>query len=130
MPTTAPPGRAGATGGIAGWVPSSTTSGWYIESAPVAGSMIAASTNADWSALASLQGPAAGSVALSRYGVARPAAEVALGGTISVQLRFGLAGGGAPAVVVGVVPGDVIRAAAPALGGLTSSTAVRASRAS
>src|SRR5690349_5286014 len=108
MPTTAPRGRVGRTGAMAGCVPSSTTTGWYIVIAPVAGSMIAASTNAAWSALASLHGPAAGSVALSRYGVARPAGEVGLGGTMIVQFRFGLPGGDAPAVVVvGVAPGDV-----------------------
>src|SRR5689334_1810352 len=134
----------GRTGAMAGCVPSSTTSGWYIVIALVAGSMIAASTNADWSALASLHGPAAGSVAFSRYGVARPAAEVGFGGTVIVQLRFGLVGGGAPAVaVVGVVPGEVgvtdvlgavlvgpggkaVRPAATALRGVTSCAAVNA----
>src|SRR6476661_8057548 len=59
-----------------------------METAPVAGSMIAASTNADWSGSVSWHGPAFGSVADSVYGVVSPAALVGAAGTVSVQ--FGL----------------------------------------
>ena len=45
-------------------------------------------TKAVWPLFASLHGPAAGSVAVSWYGVARPWAVSGFAGTISVQ--FGL----------------------------------------
>src|SRR5690242_14149955 len=69
-----------------------------MEIALVAGSKIAACTNADCAVFDSLQGPMAGSVAVSSYGVARPLALSASLGTISVQLVLGSAGGaGRPA---------------------------------
>jgi hypothetical protein len=64
----------GTTGATAGWVPASTTSGLYTDICPVAGSITVPCTNAVWLALASLQGPSAGLVAVSWNGVARPAA--------------------------------------------------------
>jgi hypothetical protein len=64
----------------------------YTETFPVAGSMIVAWTKADWAVFASLQGPAAGLVAVIRYGVASPAALSGLAGTMSVQSAFGSAG--------------------------------------
>src|SRR5882724_1998973 len=62
----------------------------------VAGSNMAACTNADCAVFDSLQGPNPGSVALSLYGVASPLALSGSGGMMSVQLAFGtaeLAGG-------------------------------------
>ena len=53
MPTTAPVGSTGATGGAAGRRSTSVTSGRYTLTLPVAGSRMAASTNAAWSAFAS-----------------------------------------------------------------------------
>src|ERR1700730_2821474 len=61
--------------------------------APVAGSKIAACTNADCAVFDSLHPPKAGFVAVSWYGVASPAAVSAFLGTISVQSGFGVAGG-------------------------------------
>jgi len=53
--------------------------------------MTAPWTNAVWLAFASLHGPAAGSVAVSWYGVASPCAVSGLAGTMSVQFGFGVA---------------------------------------
>src|SRR5690242_4006599 len=60
--------------------------------APVAGSRIAACTNADCAEFDWLQGPMVGSVAVSSYGVARPAALSGFCGTINVQLVLGSGG--------------------------------------
>src|SRR6185369_1515512 len=54
---------------------------------------MAACTKADCALFDSLHGPMPGSVAVSWYGVANPAALSAFFGTISVQLAFGVAGG-------------------------------------
>src|SRR5947209_1331236 len=93
MPTTAPAGRVGVTGAIAGRRPASTTSGWYTLTAPVAGSRMLASTNAAWSGLASWHAPLRRSLATSWYGVARPWAVNGLSGTTRLQFGFGAAGG-------------------------------------
>src|SRR5215469_818351 len=53
--------------------------------------MTAPWTNAVWSAFASSHGPAAGSVAVSWYGVASPCAVSGLAGTMSVQFGLGVA---------------------------------------
>src|SRR5882757_242001 len=69
----------------------------------VAGSNMAACTNADCAVFDSLQGPNPGSVAVSLYGVASPLALSGSGGMISVQLAFGtaeLAGGAAAAAAL------------------------------
>src|SRR5262249_53239845 len=71
-PTTAPRGRSGRVGSTAGREPRSITSGSYTETWPVAGSMTAPSTKADWAELASWQGPAPSPV--SCHGVASPRA--------------------------------------------------------
>src|SRR5882672_6621161 len=66
----------------------------------VAGSNMAACTNADCAVFDSLHGPSPRSVAVSLYGVASPLALSGSGGMISVQLAFGtaeLAGGAAAA---------------------------------
>ena len=65
---------------------------------PVAGLMMAPCTKAVWAELASLHGPAAGSVAVSWYGVASPCALSGFAGTISVQFALGAA---ASAAVLG-----------------------------
>src|SRR5689334_7394458 len=65
-----------------------------MEIAPVAGSRIAACTNADCAEFDSLQGPMPGSVAVNWYGVASPVALNGSFGTINVQLVLGVAGGG------------------------------------
>src|SRR5215471_7505117 len=94
MPTTAPWGRAGTTGGTAGLAPRSTTSGSYADTWPVAGSKTAASTNAESSGLDSAQGPVPSSV--SCHGVARPFALSGSAGTIRAQSTSS-GGGGAGA---------------------------------
>src|SRR3954452_13003193 len=53
--------------------------------------MIVAWTNADCAVFVSLHGPLAGSVAVIRYGVARPRAVSGFGGTTRVQFAFGSA---------------------------------------
>src|ERR1700736_2968534 len=70
------------------------TSGLYTEIVLVAGSNIAACTKADCAVFASSQGPWAGSVATSWYGVANPVAVSGSAGTINVQLGLGTAAGG------------------------------------
>ena len=62
-----------------------------MEICPVAGLMMAPCTKAVWAPLASLHGPAAGSVAVSWYGVASPCALSGFAGTISVQFGLGAA---------------------------------------
>ena len=88
IPTTAPAGRAGTAGAAAGRVPSSITSGWYTETAPVAGSRIEASTKAACCVFASWQAPFP-SEPCRRYGVASPAALVGARGTTRVQFGLG-----------------------------------------
>src|SRR3569833_446384 len=58
---------------------------------PVAGSKIAACTNADCAVFDSLHPPRPGAVAVSWYGVARPLALSGSGGMINVQLGLGTA---------------------------------------
>jgi hypothetical protein len=53
--------------------------------------MTAPWTNAVWFGFASLQGPSAGLVAVSWYGVASPCAVNGLAGTMSVQFMLGAA---------------------------------------
>ncbi len=82
MVTTAPRGSLGITGGAAGVVPWSTTSGSYTYSFPVAGLMMVACTKARVSGLVMVQpGPE------SWYGVASPLAVSGFAGTMMLQLE-------------------------------------------
>src|SRR5260370_584764 len=58
---------------------------------PVAGSTMAPCTKAVWALLASLQGPAAGSVAVSWYGVASPPPLRGVPGPVFLQFGFAAA---------------------------------------
>src|SRR5262245_5001335 len=84
-----------------------------MEMAPVAGLRIAASTNADWSALPSWHAPPR-PVPLSWYAVAKPLADNGLAGTARVQAGFASAGSGAAtsacvaAACAGAAVGDVV----------------------
>src|ERR1700733_3480741 len=73
-----------------------------MEICPLAGLMIAPWTKAAWPSLSSWHGPAAGSVAVSRYGVARPSGVSGFSGTMRVQFGSVAAAGAAapPGVVV------------------------------
>src|SRR5437762_11495445 len=89
-PTVEPAGTLATAGVAAALVPRSITSGLYRVMLPLA-SMIAPCTYADWFGLASLHGPWPAFVAVSWYGVARPAADSGLAGTINVQFGLGCA---------------------------------------
>src|SRR5882757_1584174 len=60
-----------------------------METVPVVGSRMVASTNALCAGFASLHGPWRRSVAVSSYGVASPPADRGLGGTTRVQFGLG-----------------------------------------
>src|ERR1700722_7071973 len=74
-----------------------------MEICPLAGLMIAPWTKAAWPSLSSWHGPAAGSVEVSRYGVARPSGVSGFSGTMRGQFGAAAAAGAAAPPGGGVV---------------------------